>query len=155
MFAISKLKSKFAQNLKINRMKKLIIVSVIAAFFAACGNKNNESAAKVTTLKTWVDSVNGLAASSTSHDSATWATWNASYTEVLNGINEQELDEASKKTLEETKASWDATGKMYTEAMNTEKAQKEAEMKAAMDTMNKAPEAGMDGKEMKKEEEKK
>lgn len=136
-------------------MKKLIIVSVIAAFFAACGNKTNESAAKVTTLKTWVDSVKGLAGSATTHDSATWATWNASYTEVLNGINEQELDEASKKTLEETKAAWDETGKMYGEAMNAEKAAKEAEMKMMQDSMAKPAEPMMDGKEMKKEEPKK
>lgn len=154
MFAISKLKSKFAQNLKINRMKKLIIVSVIAAFFAACGNKNNDSAAKVDGLDKWVDSVKTVAMADTAPSQASWEGWNATYTENMNGINMEGMDEASKSKLEATKTKWAEVGTSYTQ-MITDKAAKEAEMKAAMDTMNKAAEPGMDGKEMKKEEEKK
>ncbi len=123
-------------------MKKLIIVTLIAAFFAACGNKAaNESTTKVAGLKTWVDSVSGLAAATTTYDSATWATWDADYNNVVNGIVEADLDEATKATLAETKAKWAETGTAYSNGMM--KAKEEAAKAAAMatDSTKVSPEA--------------
>jgi hypothetical protein len=122
-------------------MKKLIIVTIIAAFFAACGNPAaSESATKVANLNKWVDSVKGLATSATTCDSATWAGWNSAYEAELNGINEAELAEADKTTLSTAKATWADAGTAYTACIT--KAKEEAAKAAAMaaDT-TKAPEA--------------
>jgi hypothetical protein len=142
-FAISNLKSTFAQILKINnRMKKLIIVTIIAAFFAACNNTPavNASTAKAAGLKTWVDSVKGLVSTATTYDSATWANWNGTYETEVAAINETELAEADKTTLAATKASWAEAGQMYTAGM--EKAKAEAAAAAmATDSTTMAPPA--------------
>lgn len=118
-------------------MKKLIIVTIIAAFFAACNNTPavSASAAKVAGLTKWVDSVKGLATAATTFDSATWATWDAAYNAEMTGINETELDEATMATLTTTKSAWAEVGTMYSAGI--QKAKDDA--KAAMDTTKVAP----------------
>src|SRR5687767_1414067 len=114
-------------------MKKLIIVTIIAAFFAACSNTPavSESATKVTNLNKWVDSVKGLATSATTCDSATWASWDAAYNAELAGINEAELADADKTTLNDAKTKWADAGTSYSACITKAK---EAAAAAAADT---------------------
>jgi len=135
-------------------MKKLIVVTIIAAFFAACNNTPavSESAAKVAGLKTWVDSVKGLVSTATTYDSATWANWDAAYQGSLATINETELAEADKTTLEASKTSWTEAGATYSAGIA--KAKEEA-AKAAMPMDSTAVVPVVVPVEVKKEEAKK
>lgn len=114
-------------------MKKLFFLTVIAAFFAACSSTPavSESATKVAALGTWVDSVKGLVASATSFDSATWASHSEGFNTALAGINEAELDEATKTTLSGIKTTWEGVGASYSSGIES---QKKAEMEAKMAT---------------------
>ena len=105
-------------------MKNLIVVTIIAAFFAACNNTPavSESTKNVNGLKTWVDSVKGIATTTTTFDSATWANWNGTYEANLATINEAELAEADKATLEATKTSWSEAGTTYSAGIAKAKA---------------------------------
>jgi hypothetical protein len=116
-------------------MKKLIVVSIVAAFFAACNNKPavSESATKVGNLNHWVDSVKTLATGATTCDSATWAGWDAAYNTELAGINEAELAEADKTTLADAKTKWADAGTAYT-ACITKAKEEAAKAAAAMDS---------------------
>ncbi len=118
-------------------MKKLIIAAFVAAFFAACNNTPavNESATKVAGLTTWVDSIKNVIATSTTHDSASWAGYNASFQEVVGSIKMEELDEAGKAALTAATNSWAEVGANYTTMMNDEI----AKAKAAADTAAAAP----------------
>ncbi len=115
-------------------MKKLIIVTIIAAFFAACGNKPaNESATKVASLKTWVDSVSKVADADTMCNSEAWTKWNTDYETVKNGINEADLADADKTTLNTTNETWTATGARYSDCIKKKEEAMKA-MEAAKDT---------------------
>jgi hypothetical protein len=111
-------------------MKKLIIVTIVAAFFAACGEKPaNESTTKATGLKTWVDSVSKIADADTMCNAESWTKWNSDYEAANAGINETELADADKTSYAATKETWAATGTRYTECMKKkEEAMKAAEM---------------------------
>lgn len=114
-------------------MKKLIIASFVAALFAACNNTPavNESSANVTKLAGWVDSIKTVIASATTHDSATWASYNEQFTAVEGSIKAEELDETAKATLATTKEAWATVATGYTELMNKEKADAAAAAQAA------------------------
>jgi|GEM_PF-4498844 len=112
-------------------MKKVFILTVIAAFFAACNSTPavSESATKVADLTKWVDSVKGLVASASTFDSATWASYSEGFNNALTGINEAELDEASKTTLATIKTTWEGVGSSYASGIeNAKKAAAEAAM---------------------------
>jgi hypothetical protein len=105
-------------------MKKLIIASFVAALFAACNNTPavNESAAKVATLTSWVDSIKNVISAAPTHDSATWAGYNNTFNEVVASIKMEDLNEAEKTQLTAATTSWNEVGTMYTTKMNEEKA---------------------------------
>lgn len=112
-------------------MKKVFILTVIAAFFAACNSTPavSESATKVADLTKWVDSVKGLVASASTFDSATWASYSEGFNNALTGINEAELDEASKTALSTVKTTWEGVGSSYASGIeNAKKAAAEAAM---------------------------
>lgn len=129
-------------------MKKLIIASFVAAFFAACNNTPavTESATKVAALTTWVDSVKNLIATSTTHDSASWANYNTEFNNAVASIKMDELDEAGKASLTAATNSWNEVGANYTKMMADEK----AAAAAAADTTAKTEAAP--AAEVKKEE---
>ncbi len=118
-------------------MKKLFILTVIAAFFAACSNTPavSESATKVADLNKWVDSVKGLVASATTFDSATWASYSEGFNNALTGINEAELDETSKATLTTIKTTWEGVGASYSSGIES---LKKAEAAMATDSTSTA-----------------
>jgi hypothetical protein len=104
-------------------MKKIIIVSIIASFFAACNNTPavTESATKLAGLTTWVDSIKNVISTTTEFDSATWAGYAESFNNAVAGINETELDEAGKTTFEATKTAWTEVGTLYTQGLEAAK----------------------------------
>ena len=108
-------------------MKKVLILSAAVAFFAACNSAPavSESAAKVTSLNTWVDSVKGLVSSTTTYDSATWASYSEQFNTALSGINETELDEASKTALTTLKTTWEGVGATYSTGISNAQAAKD------------------------------
>ncbi len=115
-------------------MKKLFILTVFAAFFAACNNSPelSESAMKVADLGKWVDSVKNLVSSSSTFDSATWAGYSEGFNTAKEGINETELDEATRTTYGTIQSTWEGIGESYLSGMeNSKKAALEA---AAMDS---------------------
>jgi hypothetical protein len=115
-------------------MKKLLILAVFAAFFAACNNSPelSESAVKVADLGKWVDSVKNLVSSSSSFDSATWAGYSEGFNTAKEGINETELDEATRTAYGTIQSTWEGIGESYRSGMeNSKKAALEA---AAMDS---------------------
>ena len=115
-------------------MKKLFILAVFAAFFAACNNSPelSESAVKVADLGKWVDSVKNLVSSSSSFDSATWAGYSEGFNTAKEGINETELDEATRTAYGTIQNTWEGIGESYRSGMeNSKKAALEA---AAMDS---------------------
>lgn len=123
-------------------MKKVFILTVIAAFFAACNSTPavSESATKVADLTKWVDSVKGLVASASTFDSATWASYSEGFNNALTGINEAELDEVSKTALGTIKTTWEGVGSSYASGIeNAKKAAAEAAM--ATDSTAKAADA--------------
>ena len=105
-------------------MKKLIIATFVAALFAACNNTPavNESATKVAGLTTWVDSIKNVIATSTMHDSVSWASYNTSFNDVVASIKMDELDEAGKTALTAATNAWAEVGTNYTTMMAAEKA---------------------------------
>jgi hypothetical protein len=116
------------------KMKKLFILAVFAAFFAACNNSPelSESAVKVADLGKWVDSVKNLVSSSSSFDSATWAGYSEGFNTAKEGINETELDEATRTAYGTIQNTWEGIGESYRSGMeNSKKAALEA---AAMDS---------------------
>lgn len=120
-------------------MKKVVILSAVVAFFAACNSTPavSESAAKVTALNTWVDSVKGLVSSTTAYDSATWASYSEQFNTALSGINETELDEASKTALSTLKTTWEGVGATYSAGI--ENAKKAAAAVTGTDSTGAAP----------------
>ncbi|MDP2176568.1 MAG: hypothetical protein Q8K70_11725 [Bacteroidota bacterium] len=100
-------------------MKKIIIVSIIASFFAACNNTPavTESATKLAGLTTWVDSIKNVISTTTEFDSASWAGYAESFNNAVAGINETELDEAGKTTFEAAKTAWTEVGTLYTQGL--------------------------------------
>ncbi|MES2617037.1 MAG: hypothetical protein V4613_04110, partial [Bacteroidota bacterium] len=124
-------------------MKKLIIASFVAALFAACNNTPavNESTTNVAKLTSWVDSIKTVITSATTHDSATWASYNEQYNAVVGTIKVEELDEATKATFATAQESWTAVGTGYTELMNKEK-EAAAAAAAAADTATLLEKAG-------------
>lgn len=115
-------------------MKKLVILTLVTAFFAACNNSPelSESATKVADLGKWVDSVKNLVASSSTFDSATWAGYSEGFNTAKESINETELDEAAKTTLGTITSTWEGISESYKSGMeNSKKAALEA---AAMDS---------------------
>lgn len=136
-------------------MKKLFVFAAASALIAACSNapKVSESAAKVTELTNWVDSVKGLVASATNFDSATWASYSEQFNSAMSGINEAELDETTKAALETIKTTWTGVGESYSSGIeNAKKAAMEAAMAADTTAANaeqtiidKAKEAVQDG----------
>jgi hypothetical protein len=115
-------------------MKKLLILAVFAAFFAACNNSPelSESAVKVADLGKWVDSVKNLVSSSSSFDSATWAGYSEGFNTAKEGINETELDEATRTAYGTIQSTWEGIGESYRSGMENSK--KAALVAAAMDS---------------------
>jgi hypothetical protein len=105
-------------------MKKIIIVTIIASFFAACNNTPavTESATKLAGLTTWVDSIKNVISTTTEYDSATWAGYAEGFNTAVAGINETELDEAGKTSFEAIKTSWTEVGTLYTQGLEAAKA---------------------------------
>jgi outer membrane murein-binding lipoprotein Lpp len=108
-------------------MKKLFILSVTAALFAACSSapKVSESATKVSDLTSWVDSVKGLVSTATDFNAETWEKYSADFNSAMEGINVEELDEASKATLEGLKTTWEGVGESYSSGIENVKKQME------------------------------
>jgi len=105
-------------------MKKLFIISAIASLFAACSSTPavSESSTKVAGLTAWVDSINNVISTSTEFDSATWAGYSESFNTAVAGINEADLDEATKATFAGVKSSWEGAGTNYTLGIEAAKA---------------------------------
>lgn len=114
-------------------MKKVLIMSAVAAFFAACSNTPavSESASQVESLKNWVDSIKTVAESATTADESQWATWAADFNKAQETIKADELDEATKTVLDEVNKAWEGLGATYTAKINEAK---EAAMKAMENT---------------------
>jgi peroxiredoxin len=110
-------------------MKKVLIMSAVAAFFAACSNTPavSESASKVESLKNWVDSIKTVAEGATTADSSQWAAWAADFNKAQETIKADELDEATKTILDGVNTAWEGLGTMYSAKINEAK---EAAMKA-------------------------
>lgn len=96
-------------------MKNIFFAIATAAVFSACNNTPavSESAGKVTELKNWVDSIKSIVDTTTTFDSAAWANYSAGFQNATSGINEMELDEASKTALEAVKTSWTSIGDQF------------------------------------------
>jgi hypothetical protein len=105
-------------------MKKIIIVTIIASFFAACNNTPavTESATKLAGLTSWVDSIKTVIGSTTEFTSEAWAGYAESFDNAVAGINETELDEAGKTTFEAAKTAWTEVGTLYTQGLEAAKA---------------------------------
>ena len=115
-------------------MKKLLILSVLAAFFAACNSapEQSESAMRVEDLGKWVDSIKNLVSSSSTFDSATWSGYSEGFNTANEGINATELDEASTTAYSTLQNTWEGVGESYRSGIeNSKKAALEA---AAMDS---------------------
>ncbi len=138
-------------------MKKLIIVTIIAAFFAACGNNaGSASAKKVGDLNHWVDSIQKVAAADTACNATTWSAWDATFQEEVKGINEAELAEADKTAFAAAKTNWTTVGTDYTACIKkVEDAKAAAAALSAMDTTKVMAPPTEAPVEMKKEEAKK
>src|SRR5574343_365259 len=103
------LKINFVSDLKIKTRMKNIFFSIAAvAALSACNNTPavNESITKVTGLKTWVDSIKSIVDTTKNFDSTAWANYSAGFQDATSGINETELAEATKTTLEAIKTTW-------------------------------------------------
>jgi hypothetical protein len=119
------------------KMKKLLILSLFAASFAACNSspEQSESAMRVEDLGKWVDSIKNLVSSSSTFDSATWSGYSEGFNTANEGINATELDEASTAAYSTLQNTWEGIGESYRSGIeNSKKAALEA---AAMDS-NKA-----------------
>ncbi|HEY9886207.1 MAG TPA: hypothetical protein V6C96_02990 [Vampirovibrionales bacterium] len=115
-------------------MKKLFILSATVAFFAACSStpEVSESATKVSDLNNWVDSIGGLVKTATDFNEETWEKYSADFNSAMEGINVEELDEASKASLETLKTTWEGVGATYSSGIESVK--KQMEENAAMQT---------------------
>ncbi|MEZ4804327.1 MAG: hypothetical protein R2852_02240 [Bacteroidia bacterium] len=118
-------------------MKKLFILSVTAAFFAACSSapKESESASKVTELTAWVDSIGGLVSTATDFNQETWDQYSADFNSAMDGINAEELDETSKASLDALKTKWEGVGSTYSSGIETVKKQMEEAAATQTDSM--------------------
>lgn len=96
-------------------MKNIFFAIATAAVFSACNNTPaiSESVTKVTELKNWVDSIKSIVDTTKNFDSTAWANYSAEFQNGTSGINETELDEASKTALEAVKTSWTSIGDQY------------------------------------------
>lgn len=82
-------------------MKKFLFA--ITALIAASSCNNNapqvsESVGKVQEMKDWVDSIKAIVDTCSNFDSVTWSNIDAQFQDAVAGINEQELDEATRTT---------------------------------------------------------
>ena len=104
-------------------MKKLIILTVLAAFFAACNNSPevSESATKVADLGKWVDSIKNLVSSSSTFDSATWAGYSEGFNTANESINDEELDEVTRTTHGTIQSTWEGIGESYRSGIENSK----------------------------------
>lgn len=125
-------------------MKKVFIMSAVAALIAACSSapKVTESATNLEKLNKWVDSIKTLAADTAkSADSATWAGWNTEFEGVVGTIKAEELDATQATTLEAVKTAWTTAGASYSERIAAAKAAAAAVVDTTAAAVNAAPAA--------------
>ena len=96
-------------------MKNIFFSIAAVAALSACNNTPviNESITKVGELKNWVDSIKSIVDTTRNFDSTAWANYSAGFQDATSGINETELDEATKTTLEAVKTTWTSIGDQY------------------------------------------